>query len=232
MDAGVIPVLVRLLDTDMQYQGICALQNLVGYCKNILPSILYVTKGAYSMLDVLLEECTWSGLTLVQTIFQFMDGSGWEFQGKACYVLNILTREGESCFLCLRISCSSPAAENSQLEITKANNMNTILHLLQSTNYSLFSPALLLVHTLTIQPMNGSLIIEAGFLQPLINLLAFRDIGMVQLHAAEALNNLAANTEKNKLDIVNAGAVQSIKELVMEATGDVQMVMVACIRNL
>ena len=43
------------------------------------------------------------------------------------------------------------------------------------------------------------------------------------------LRNLAASSEKNKQAIVKAGAVQSIKELVLEVPMNVQSEMTACI---
>ena len=55
---------------------------------------------------------------------------------------------------------------------------------------------------------------------------------MIQLHAAEALGNLAESTEKNKLAIVDAGAAQSIKELIVESPPDVQIQMARCIKAL
>ena len=55
---------------------------------------------------------------------------------------------------------------------------------------------------------------------------------MIQLHAATVLCNLAASVEKNKRAIVNAGAVQSIKELVMEMPVKIQIEMTICIERL
>jgi vacuolar protein 8 len=43
------------------------------------------------------------------------------------------------------------------------------------------------------------------------------------------LRNLAASSEKNKKAIVKAGAVQSIKELVLEVPINVQSEMTACV---
>ena len=82
---------------------------------------------------------------------------------------------------------------------------------------------------MSIYPQNESPIIESGFLQPLINLLSFKDNEEVQCHAISTLRNLAASNEKNKLAIVKAGAVQSIKELVLEVPINVQSEMTACI---
>ena len=130
------------------------------------------------------------------------------------------------------ISCSPPTTENYQLEIVKANGLNPLLRLLQSSGLNSISPAVSCVWNLTDQPTNGSLVIEAGFLRPLVNLLAFKDSGTVQFYAAGALCKLAANTEKNRRAIVDAGAVQSIKELVVGASVGIQIEMTGCIRNL
>ena len=80
--------------------------------------------------------------------------------------------------------------------------------------------------------MNGSPIIEAGFLQPLVNLLALKDNEIIQLDAAKALHNLAASAEENKWAIVAAGVVQSIKELAMVMPVSIQIEMVHCINAL
>ena len=85
------------------------------------------------------------------------------------------------------------------------------------------------MRNVSIHPQNESPIIESGFLQPLINLLSFKDNEEVQCHAISTLRNLAASNEKNKLAIVKAGAVQSIKELVLEVPINVQSEMTACI---
>uniref|UniRef100_A0A0W0F799 Vacuolar protein 8 n=1 Tax=Moniliophthora roreri TaxID=221103 RepID=A0A0W0F799_MONRR len=77
--------------------------------------------------------------------------------------------------------------------------------------------------------INESPIIESGFLQPLINLLSFKDNEEVQCHAISTLRNLAASSEKNKTAIVKAGAVESIKELVLEVPMNVQSEMTACV---
>jgi len=51
----------------------------------------------------------------------------------------------------------------------------------------------------------------------------------VQCHAISTLRNLAASSEKNKTAIVKAGAVESIKELVLEVPINVQSEMTACV---
>ena len=130
------------------------------------------------------------------------------------------------------ISCSSPTAENYQLEIVKANGLNPLLRLLQSPDLNSILAAVSCVRNLTLRPVNDSLIVKAGFLQPLVNLLAFKNSEEVQLDAASTLKNLATGTEERKWAIVNAGAVQSIRELVLEMPVKIQIEMTLCIENL
>ena len=120
-------------------------------------------------------------------------------------------------------------AEKYQLEIVKADGLQPLLRLLQSTYLPLILSSAACVRNVSIHPHNESPIIESGFLQPLINLLSFKDNEEVQCHAISTLRNLAASSEKNKLEIVKAGAVQSIKELVLEVPMNVQSEMTACI---
>ena len=131
-----------------------------------------------------------------------------------------------------RISRSSPAAEKYCLEIVQAGGLNPLLRLFQSTDLGSVHAAVSCVRNLTRQPTDDSPIIEAGFLQPLVNLMAFKDSGEIQLDAASALRNLTASTEENKRAIVDAGAVQSIKELVMGMPVDIQIEMTTCIKAL
>ena len=129
------------------------------------------------------------------------------------------------------ISRSPSATDNHQLEIVKANGLNPLLRLLQSPDPGSISSAVSCIGYLSGRYANGSLIIEAGFLQPLVKLLAFKDSEMVQYCAAGALRNLAASIE-NRGDIVNAGTVQSIKELVLHVPVRIQIQMTYCIECL
>ena len=119
--------------------------------------------------------------------------------------------------------------EKYQLEIVKADGLSSLLRLLQSTYLPLILSSAACVRNVSIHPQNESPIIESGFLQPLINLLSFKDNEEVQCHAISTLRNLAASSEKNKTAIVKAGAVQSIKELVLEVPMNVQSEMTACV---
>ena len=126
---------------------------------------------------------------------------------------------------------SSPATEKYQLEIVTANGLNPLLRLIQSPSPGSIYAAVSCVSNLAAQPANGSPIIEAGFLQPLVNILSSKDKEKSQWHAAHTLSNLATSRE-NRRKIINAGVVQSIKELILESPVGVQIKMTACVENL
>lgn len=119
--------------------------------------------------------------------------------------------------------------EKYQLDIVKADGLAPLLRLLQSAYLPLILSSAACVRNVSIHPQNESPIIEAGFLHPLITLLGFKDNEEVQCHAISTLRNLAASSEKNKGQIVKAGAVQQIKDLVLEAPLNVQSEMTACV---
>ncbi|KAI0719121.1 vacuolar protein 8 [Cerioporus squamosus] len=149
---------------------------------------------------------------LVSSLVQLMDSPSLKVQCQAALALRNLASD-----------------EKYQLEIVKADGLTSLLRLLQSTYLPLILSAAACVRNVSIHPQNESPIIESGFLQPLINLLSFKDNEEVQCHAISTLRNLAASSEKNKQAIVKAGAVQSIKELVLEVPMNVQSEMTACI---
>jgi vacuolar protein 8 len=113
------------------------------------------------------------------------------------------------------------------LEIVKADGLLSLLRLLKSTSLPLILSSAACVQNVSIHPQNASLIIESGFLQPLINRLSFKENQEVQCHAISTLRNLSASSEKNKTAIAKAGAMQAIKELVLEVPMNVQSEMTA-----
>jgi vacuolar protein 8 len=121
------------------------------------------------------------------------------------------------------------STEKYQLEIVKCEGLQALLRLLQSTYLPLILSSAACVRNVSIHPQNESPIIESGFLQPLINLLSFKENEEVQCHAISTLRNLAASSEKNKGAIVKAGAIQTIKELVLDVPVGVQSEMTACV---
>ncbi|TKA59692.1 Vacuolar protein 8 [Cryomyces minteri] len=77
--------------------------------------------------------------------------------------------------------------------------------------------------------MNESPIIEAGFLRPLVDLLGSTDNEEIQCHAISTLRNLAASSDRNKQLVLEAGAVQKCKQLVLKVPLSVQSEMTAAI---
>jgi len=149
---------------------------------------------------------------LVASLVALMDSSSLKVQCQAALALRNLASD-----------------EKYQLEIVKADGLMSLLRLLQSTYLPLILSSAACVRNVSIHPLNESPIIECGFLQPLIALLAFKENEEVQCHAISTLRNLAASSEKNKTAIVKAGAVQSIKDLVLDVPMNVQSEMTACV---
>ncbi|KAF8323045.1 ARM repeat-containing protein [Clavulina sp. PMI_390] len=136
----------------------------------------------------------------------------------------------------LKVQCQAALAlrnlasdEKYQVDIVKADGLAPLLRLLNSTYLPLILSAAACVRNVSIHPLNESPIIEAGFLIPLIELLSFEENEEVQCHAISTLRNLAASSEKNKGQIVSAGAVLKIKELVLNVPVTVQSEMTACV---
>lgn len=127
-------------------------------------------------------------------------------------------------------SCVLPSfhPERYQLEIVRYNGLPPLLRLLKSTFLPLILSSAACVRNVSIHPDNESPIIQADFLIPLIDLLAYDDNEEIQCHAISTLRNLAASSESNKAAIVKAGAVERIKELVLQVPLSVQSEMTAC----
>ncbi|KIJ45103.1 hypothetical protein M422DRAFT_75167 [Sphaerobolus stellatus SS14] len=149
---------------------------------------------------------------LVQSLVMLMDSPSLKVQCQAALALRNLASD-----------------EKYQLEIVKADGLPALLRLLQSTYLPLILSSAACVRNVSIHPANESPIIDAGFLHPLIQLLSFEDNEEVQCHAISTLRNLAASSEKNKSQIVQAGAVTKIKELVLGVSLNVQSEMTACV---
>ncbi|KAF8525220.1 armadillo-type protein [Hysterangium stoloniferum] len=136
----------------------------------------------------------------------------------------------------LKVQCQAALAlrnlasdEKYQLEIVKADGLPALLRLLQSAYLPLILSSAACVRNVSIHPLNESPIIEAGFLGPLVQLLSFEDNEEVQCHAISTLRNLAASSENNKGQIVEAGAAIKIKELLLNVSLHVQSEMTACV---
>ncbi|KAJ5946280.1 vacuolar armadillo repeat protein Vac8 [Penicillium verhagenii] len=69
----------------------------------------------------------------------------------------------------------------------------------------------------------------SGFLKPLVDLLGTTDNEEIQCHAISTLRNLAASSDRNKELVLQAGAVQKCKDLVLRVPLTVQSEMTAAI---
>lgn len=104
-----------------------------------------------------------------------------------------------------------------------------LLRLLKTRSLALILSSVACIRNISIHTANESPIIDAGFVDPLIALLSYDDNEEVQCHAISTLRNLAASSERNKRAIVDAGAVERIKELVNTVPVSVQSEMTAAI---
>lgn len=104
-----------------------------------------------------------------------------------------------------------------------------LLRLLKTRSLALILSSVACIRNISIHTANESPIIDAGFVDPLITLLSYDDNEEVQCHAISTLRNLAASSERNKRAIVDAGAVERIKELVNTVPVSVQSEMTAAI---
>ena len=119
----------------------------------------------------------------------------------------------------LKVQCQAALAlrnlasdEKYQIEIVRSNGLPPLLRLLRSSFLPLILSAAACVRNVSIHPINESPIIDAGFLYPLIELLSHEENEELQCHAISTLRNLAASSERNKAAIIDAGAVERIKE--------------------
>ncbi|KAI4108385.1 MAG: hypothetical protein LQ339_002287 [Xanthoria mediterranea] len=149
---------------------------------------------------------------LVQSLVHLMDSSSPKVQCQAALALRNLASD-----------------EKYQLEIVRAKGLAPLLRLLQSSYLPLILSAVACIRNISIHPMNESPIIEAGFLTPLVELLGSTDNEEIQCHAISTLRNLAASSERNKQLVLEAGAVQKCKQLVLDVPLSVQSEMTAAI---
>lgn len=149
---------------------------------------------------------------LVQSLVNLMDSSSPKVQCQAALALRNLASD-----------------EKYQLDIVRANGLHPLLRLLQSSYLPLILSAVACIRNISIHPMNESPIIEANFLKPLVDLLGSTDNEEIQCHAISTLRNLAASSDRNKALVLEAGAVQKCKQLVLDVPVTVQSEMTAAI---
>merc|ERR1711939_668901 len=149
---------------------------------------------------------------LVQSLVALMDSSSPKVQCQAALALRNLASD-----------------EKYQLEIVRARGLAPLLRLLQSSYLPLILSAVACIRNISIHPLNESPIIDAGFLKPLVDLLGSTDNEEIQCHAISTLRNLAASSDRNKALVLEAGAVQKCKQLVLDVPLSVQSEMTAAI---
>ncbi|KAI8354658.1 vacuolar protein 8 [Blakeslea trispora] len=136
----------------------------------------------------------------------------------------------------LKVQCQAALAlrnlasdEKYQLEIVRCKGLAPLLRLLKSSFLPLILSSVACIRNISIHPSNESPIIDGGFVNPLIELLAYDENEEIQCHAISTLRNLAASSERNKRAIVEAGAVERIKSLIDKVPVSVQTEMTAAI---
>ncbi|KTW30199.1 vacuolar protein 8 [Pneumocystis carinii B80] len=149
---------------------------------------------------------------LVEYLVNLMDSSSPKVQCQAALALRNLASD-----------------EKYQLEIVQANGLPPLLRLLQSSFFPHVLSSVACIRNISIHPSNESPIIESLFLDPLVRLLSTNTNEEIQCHAISTLRNLAASSEKNKYAIVEAGAVQKCKQLILNVPINIQSEMTACI---
>ncbi|KAI8636901.1 vacuolar protein 8 [Parasitella parasitica] len=149
---------------------------------------------------------------LVQYLIALMDTKSLKVQCQAALALRNLASD-----------------EKYQLEIVRCKGLPPLLRLLKSSFLPLILSSVACIRNISIHPANESPIIDGGFVNPLIELLAYDDNEEIQCHAISTLRNLAASSERNKRAIVEAGAVERIKTLISKVPASVQTEMTAAI---
>lgn len=149
---------------------------------------------------------------LIQSLVRLMNSTSPKVQCQAALALRNLASD-----------------EKYQLEIVRASGLAPLLQLLQSSYLPLILSAVACIRNISIHPQNESPIIDAGFLKPLVELLGSTENEEIQCHAISTLRNLAASSDRNKQLVLEAGAVQKCKQLVLDVPLAVQSEMTAAI---
>ncbi|SCW02658.1 LAFE_0F11474g1_1 [Lachancea fermentati] len=115
-----------------------------------------------------------------------------------------------------------------QLEIVRAGGLPHLVKLIQSDSMPLVLASVACIRNISIHPLNEGLIVDAGFLKPLVKLLDYKNSEEIQCHAVSTLRNLAASSEKNRQEFFESGAVEKCKELALDSPISVQSEISAC----
>lgn len=192
-----------------------AIPVLVSLLSSTDPDVQYYCTTALSNIAVDLENRKKLSQTeprLVNYLVNLMGSSSPRVQCQAALALRNLASD-----------------VNYQLEIVRADGLPHLLNLLQSSHVPLILASVACIRNISIHPLNESSIVDAGFLRPLVDLLGKSDNEEIQCHTISTLRNLAASSERNKLEIVEAGAVTKCEELILNAPPSVQSEMTACL---
>ncbi|KAI5298483.1 hypothetical protein KEM56_004013, partial [Ascosphaera pollenicola] len=149
---------------------------------------------------------------LVQSLVHLMDSTVPKVQCQAALALRNLASD-----------------EKYQVDIVRAGGLPPLFRLLQSSYTILILSAVACIRNISIHPYNEAPIIEEGFLKPLVDLLGTVDNEEIQCHAISTLRNLAASSDRNKELVLQAGAVQKCKNLVLRMPVSVQAEMTAAV---
>lgn len=115
-----------------------------------------------------------------------------------------------------------------QVEIVRGGGLPHLVQLLSCNHQPLVLAAVACIRNISIHPSNEALIIEAGFLEPLVALLDYSESEEIQCHAVSTLRNLAASSVNNRTSLLASGAVEKCKELVLNVALSVQLEISAC----
>ncbi|AMD20625.1 HDL119Wp [Eremothecium sinecaudum] len=115
-----------------------------------------------------------------------------------------------------------------QLEIVRAGGLGHLVKLIQCNSMSLVLASVACIRNISIHPLNEGLIVDAGFLKPLVKLLDYTESEEIQCHAVSTLRNLAASSEKNRQEFFESGAVEKCKQLALVSPISVQSEISAC----
>lgn len=115
-----------------------------------------------------------------------------------------------------------------QLEIVRAGGLPHLVKLIQTNSMPLVLASVACIRNISIHPLNEGLIVDAGFLKPLVKLLDYKESEEIQCHAVSTLRNLAASSERNRKEFFESGAVEKCKELALDSPVSVQSEISAC----
>ncbi|KAL0084739.1 vacuolar protein 8 [Phycomyces blakesleeanus] len=192
-----------------------AIQVLIGLLNSPDADVQYYCTTALSNIAVDAgnrKKLAQTDSRLVQYLIALMDTKSLKVQCQAALALRNLASD-----------------EKYQLEIVRCKGLPPLLRLLKSAFLPLILSSVACIRNISIHPANESPIIDEGFVNPLIDLLSYDENEEIQCHAISTLRNLAASSERNKRAIVEAGAVERIKQLIGVVPPTVQTEMTAAI---